>query len=32
MVVLSTSVVPEAERAASESRAMKAMGSTAKQR
>ena len=32
MVVLSTSVVPEAERAASESRAMKAMARTAKQR
>ena len=32
MVVLSTSVVPEAERAAAESRAMKAMTRTAKQR
>ena len=32
MVVLSTVVVPEAERAASESRAMQAMTRTAKQR
>ena len=31
MVVLSTSVVPEAERAASESRAIKALTRTAKQ-